>query len=619
MISAVVAFKDTIHLKTPWLCLKKSVAFENISVVSSQISVAPRVGSVYQKSAEPSQGPKTTLFPTKLKEPPRGGILRSLHMKHSTFKLVDALRRHFRGDAISHISVALGVAESTIRDWIKKANHLGITAEVLRTTANTDIENSLRPRSWLREGCWEGDYEQLMRQKVALKCSLQHCYELYLTSVPEGEAPVPRATFYRRMKQVKDNPSATLERLTILNEYLPGQKAMIDYSGDSLEWYDRKDGNKKRANIFVGILCYSGLIYCQATATQRREDWLRAISSMFEFFNGVPEELWLDNSTTLVDKADKYNPKLNEVFKAFCDYHNTLGYAVAPGKPKHKALVENAVGLIQRNVLAELTRGKFFSIREINQAIEPLLKELNRRELTEFVGQSRQSRYESVEVHTLRALPMLRYDPDCQIVSRKVRSTNQIRIGNIRYNVPWGYVGQFLWVKINNSNKTLTFVRQDTGEELRQLPLRSCSDGPEPLSKAHLPEALKHQVEDKEELLARIQKEFGGDAYLLAQRLSASGGNSLVKRQLRGLISFARKYPVEQMQLIYAVLLKRSVVTFTHLQEAIAELNKKNGMNNCKRKIGHGGTLELANSSDSWGKKHFEERMREIGAEHHDK
>lgn len=496
-------------------------------------------------------------------------------MKHSTFKVVDSLRRHFRGDATSHISVAADVPESTIRDWIKKADKAGITAEALRTTTNADIENILRPRCWLRDECWEGDYEQLMRQKVALNCSLQHCYDLYLASVPEGEKLVPRATFYRRMKQVRDNPSAALMQVTVLNEYLPGQIAMIDYSGDGLEWYDRKEGKQKKANIFVGILCYSGLIYCQATATQGRKDWLRAIPSMFEFFNGVPEELWLDNSTTLVDKADKYNPKLNEVFKAFCDYYNTLGYAVAPNKPKHKALVENAVGLVQRYVLAELAKRKFFSIGEINQAIGPLLKELNQRELTEFVGQSRQSRYKSTEINALRALPILRYDPDCQIVSRKVRSTNQIRIGNIRYNVPWGYVGQYLWVKIDQENKTLTLVRKDTGEELRQLPLRSYGDGPEPLPKNHLPEALQHQVEDKEELLTRIQKEFGGDAYLLAQRLSACGGNSMVKRQLRGLISFARKYPAEQMQSIYAVLLKRSVVTFAHLQEAITELDKK--------------------------------------------
>lgn len=49
-------------------------------------------------------------------------------MKHTTFKVVDSLRRHVRGEATSHISVVADIPESTIRDWIKKVDKVGGTA-----------------------------------------------------------------------------------------------------------------------------------------------------------------------------------------------------------------------------------------------------------------------------------------------------------------------------------------------------------------------------------------------------------------------------------------------------------------------------------------------------------
>lgn len=57
------------------------------------------------------------------------------------------------------------------------------------------------------------------------------------------------ATLYRRMKRVGDNPSVALMQITMPNEYLPGQIAMIDYSGNDPDWYDRKEGKE---NFFAG-------------------------------------------------------------------------------------------------------------------------------------------------------------------------------------------------------------------------------------------------------------------------------------------------------------------------------------------------------------------------------
>ena len=57
---------------------------------------------------------------------------------------------------------------------------------------------------------------------------------------------------------------------------------------------NKNDGSVKTAQIFVGVLCYSGLIFCTATNGQTREDWLTGITKMFHYFDGVTDETWLD-------------------------------------------------------------------------------------------------------------------------------------------------------------------------------------------------------------------------------------------------------------------------------------------------------------------------------------
>lgn len=55
--------------------------------------------------------------------------------------------------------------------------------------------------------------------------------------------------------------------------------------------------------------------------------------------------------------------------------------ATRPGKPRDKAAVEGAVGIVQRRITNVLSTTQFFSIDDVNQGIQPLLEELNNRPL----------------------------------------------------------------------------------------------------------------------------------------------------------------------------------------------------------------------------------------------
>lgn len=82
---------------------------------------------------------------------------------------------------------------------------------------------------------------------------------------------------------------------------------MIDYSGDPLHYMS--DGKIRKAEIFVAVMPYSNYIFCLATPDQKRQSWLMACKAMLEYFGAVPEYVFLDNSTSLVTKADLFAPQ----------------------------------------------------------------------------------------------------------------------------------------------------------------------------------------------------------------------------------------------------------------------------------------------------------------------
>lgn len=202
---------------------------------------------------------------------------------------------------------------------------------------------------------------------------------------------------------------------------------MIDYSGGTLPWTPDGPGKVAAAQIFVGVLPASGYIFCCATERQTRDDWLDAQIQMLPFFGGVPKHIYLDNSTSLVIKPDKYCPRLCKQYREFCDYYGTIPDAVRPGKPRDKAMVDNAVYQCQRFILTALRGLQFFSLEEINKAIGKELLKLNARPLTtRFDGFSRADLMEEEKI-TLRSLPLIPYELSSVSKILKVQKGNVVR------------------------------------------------------------------------------------------------------------------------------------------------------------------------------------------------
>ena len=119
-------------------------------------------------------------------------------------------------------------------------------------------------------------------------------------------------------------------------------------------------------------------------------------------FAASPRWPFPDNTKTGVTKAHRYDPDLNPTYYNFAQH---CGFGIVPArpyKPRDKAVVENAVQVAQRWIVAALRHRKFFSLEELNEAIRELLAKLNHRPFRKKDG-TRASVWEAVDRPALKA------------------------------------------------------------------------------------------------------------------------------------------------------------------------------------------------------------------------
>ena len=109
------------------------------------------------------------------------------------------------------------------------------------------------------------------------------------------------------------------------------------------------------------------------------ESWLPAHTHALEHWGGVPLLVVPDNTRTGVSKSCRYDPDVNPTFQTFAAHYGFGVLPARPYQPRDKAIVESAVQVAQRWILASLRHRKFFSLAEANQSIGEFLHRINHR------------------------------------------------------------------------------------------------------------------------------------------------------------------------------------------------------------------------------------------------
>ena len=236
-----------------------------------------------------------------------------------------------------------------------------------------------------------------------------------------------------------------LKATVTLREFEPGTHCEVDYAGNRIEWVDR-NGEVHEAHVFIGILCFSQLVFAWASPDEKSQQWLSAHQKMYTFFGGVPHVTVCDCLKTGVIKTHRYDPDLNPSYAELAAHYKTAVVPARPYHPKDKALAENAVGLVMRLFRFVYRRHRFFSLGEINQALAKTYERINAKPHTRFKV-SRRQRWEEQEKGKLKPLPALPYEP-VEWKTAKVHPDSTIAVDSATYSVPHEHRGKEVRVKL---------------------------------------------------------------------------------------------------------------------------------------------------------------------------
>ena len=233
--------------------------------------------------------------------------------------------------------------------------------------------------------------------------TIRQVYEEWVRQLGPDEAIIGYSQFAKRYSCYKKSL-----QISMRHHHTPGECVFVDYAGSTVPIINQKTGEITQAQIFVGVLGYSGYTFCEATASQSSQDWNASHIRMFEFFKGVPQFVVPDNLKAAVIKADKYFAQINQNYSKLCEHYGVEPFPARVRKPKDKAKAEAGVLLVQRWILFRLRKQQFFSLNELNRAIVPLLEQLNRKPFQKQQG-SRYSRFMETEWQCLKPLPAQAY------------------------------------------------------------------------------------------------------------------------------------------------------------------------------------------------------------------
>src|SRR5580692_9331757 len=285
----------------------------------------------------------------------------------------EIIRLKFSGLSTHEIARRLGMARSTAREMLKRAETAGLAWPLPDDMNDAALEGALyasrrskRGHRRIAEPDWAGVHRELKRKHVTLLI----LWDEYAAANPGGYSYSRFCELYRAFEK-------TLS-VTMRQTHAAGERLFVDYAGDGVPVVvDRLTGEIRMAQIFVAVLGASSFTFAKATWTQALPDWIDAHVRALEAIGGVPHLLVPDNTKTAVIKACLYDPQVNRTYAEMAAHYGAAVLPARPRRPRDKAKVEQAVLIVERWLLGRLRHRTFFNLADVNAAIGELMTHLN--------------------------------------------------------------------------------------------------------------------------------------------------------------------------------------------------------------------------------------------------
>jgi transposase len=435
------------------------------------------------------------------------------------------------------ISSSIKVSPSTVGDCLRRAARAGLSWPLSTEIGEEDLEQKLYSpaRSKAPESSHNIDWSNINKELKRKGVTRELLWYEYKQEHPEGINYSRFCGLYRQWQGQID--------YCMRQNHKVGQYLFIDYAGLTIPIIVNVDtGETIDAQIFVATLGASNYIFAEATASQTLPDWIGSHTRAFAYFGGVPEILVPDNLKSGVHKAHRYEPDLNPTYADMADHY---GVAVIPArscKPQDKAKAEQAVQHVERQILAKLRDRKFFSLYELNEALKPLLKEVNNKQFQKLPG-SRTSQFETLEKASLKSLPATSY-----ILAewKKARAgvDYHIVLDGHYYSVPFTFIQKELTLRFTQNTVEIFYKNKRVASHIR-----SYKKGASTTMVEHMPKSHKEYAKWTPQRITDWAKKNGEFTGKLAENIIASRKHPEQGfRSCLGIIRLAKCYSNERLE-----------------------------------------------------------------------
>jgi transposase len=379
-------------------------------------------------------------------------------------KMRDALRLRSNGLSTREIAASLGVGQTTVSEYLKRAARGGLAWPLPEALTDAALEAMLfRPVGGAtRRGQAQPDWPTIHRELRRKDVTLALLWEEYRAAHPGGYGYSRFCELYRRWEG----------RLapTMRQHHVAGERMFVDYAGATLPVIDAATGTVRQAQLFVAVLGASSYTFAEATWTQSLPDWIGSHGRALAWFGGVPAQTVSDNLKAGVAKACFHEPAINRTYADMAAHYDTAVVPARPYKPRDKAKVEVAVQVAQRWIVARLRHRRFFSLAELNAAIRELVVALNDR-VTRHLGACRRQLFEEIERPALKPLPAAPY-LYAQWQERTVGLDYHVEVDRHHYSVPHRLLRQKVWARLTERTVEIFHDGQRVAAHLREAPDR---------------------------------------------------------------------------------------------------------------------------------------------------
>jgi transposase len=281
-------------------------------------------------------------------------------------KINDIRFRFFRkGEKISHIADELHLDWKTVQKYIDKIDFNEPDPE-------PKLEQRLCPKldlykptidQWLVE-----DKQAPRKQRHTAKRVFHRLRKEFL----EFNCSYRTVAAYYAMKRKEIFSGAKIGFLPL--EHHPGE-AQVDFG--SADFYE--NGTKISGKYLEVSFPHSNKGYSQLFYGENMECLLEGLSAIFRHIGAVPDELWFDNTKTIVTKIIQGGGReTTERFERFREHHRFQAIFMNPDQGHEKGNVENKVGYQRRNFLVPIPH--FLSLSDFNRQLLNMCEEDGNRE-----------------------------------------------------------------------------------------------------------------------------------------------------------------------------------------------------------------------------------------------